>query len=86
MSHRVGFDKHPTVFASKLLNNTQRNYSQVEKEALPITFNVTKFNQYLHECKFILVMDHKLLTSLFHPTKDIMDWTEQKALILYNYN
>ena len=61
--------KRPIANASKTLSETQRNYSQIQKEALSIIFALRKFNHFLYGRKFILVTDHKPLLSLFGPTK-----------------
>ncbi|XP_067936946.1 uncharacterized protein [Watersipora subatra] len=39
--------ERPLVHASKTLSVHQKNYSQIEKEALSIIYGVTKFRQYL---------------------------------------
>ena len=59
----------PIANASKTLSETQRNYSQIQKEALSIIFALRKFNHFLYGRKFILVTDYKPLLSLFGPTK-----------------
>ncbi|XP_055905818.1 uncharacterized protein K02A2.6-like [Eupeodes corollae] len=63
--------EQPIAHASKTLNDSQRNYSQIEKEAFSIIFGVTKFRQYLYGRRFILYTDHKPLISLFHPNKKL---------------
>ena len=55
--------------ASKTLSDTQRRYSQIQKEALAIVFALHKFHQVLYGRQFILVTDHKPLLSLFGPNK-----------------
>ena len=54
---------------SKTLTATQRKYSQIQKEAMAIVFDLKKFYQYLYGRHFILVTDHKPLIALFHPHK-----------------
>ena len=56
---------------SKTLSKSQRNYSQIQKEALAIIFALKKFYQFLFGRKFILVTDHKPLIAMFGPHKGI---------------
>ncbi|KAK2702069.1 hypothetical protein QYM36_019318 [Artemia franciscana] len=48
-------------FASKSLNRTEQNYSQIEKELYTILFGCLHHHQYLYGQKFIVVSDHKPL-------------------------
>ena len=61
--------ERPIANASKTLSDTQRRYSQIQKEALAIVFALHKFHQVLYGRQFILVTDHKPLLSLFGPNK-----------------
>eukprot|EP00731_Ephydatia_muelleri_P034216 Em0051g8a len=61
--------ERPIANASKTLTNTQRGYSQIQKEALAIIFALSKFHQFLYGRTFILITDHKSLIALFGPTK-----------------
>ena len=61
----------PVTFASRTLSQTERNYSQIEKEALAIIYAIKKFHQYLFGKRFILFTDHKPLLGLFSEKKGI---------------
>ena len=53
-------EEKPIAFASKTLNSSQQNFSQLEKEALSIIFGVKKFYQYLYRRQFSLITDQHL--------------------------
>jgi len=79
--------ERPIAYASRTLSMSERNYAQVEKEALALIFGLNKFHQYLYGRTFILQTDHKPLTTILGPTKGfpslavarLQRWTMQLA-------
>lgn len=59
----------PIAFSSRTLFKAEKKYKQINKEALSLMYSVQKFHQYLYEQKFVLVMDHKPLITLFGSKK-----------------
>lgn len=55
---------HPVQFVSRTLNNAERNYSQIEREALSVVFGTQRLRQYLLGIKFIIKNDHRALQKL----------------------
>jgi len=64
--------ERPVAYVSKTLSASERNYSQLEKEALSLIFGIHKFHQYLYGRTFTLVTDHQPLTTIFSDKKGIL--------------
>ena len=60
-------EEKPIAYGSRTLSKAERNYAQVEKEALAIIFGIKKFHQYVYGRKFLIVTDHKPLTMILSP-------------------
>ena len=65
-------DENPIAFGSRTLSKAERNYAQFEKEALAIVFSIKMFHQYIYGQKFLLVTDHKPLTTIFSPKAGLL--------------
>ena len=90
LSHRTanGTDR-PVAFASRSLVPAEKNYAQIEREALSIVFGVTKFHRYLYGRKFEIQTDHRPLLGLLGENKHISPLSSARiqrwALTLSNY-
>ena len=84
--------ERPIAFASRTLSPSERNYSQIEKEALALVYGVKYFHQFLYGHKFTLVTDHKPLLAVLGPKTGIPPVAAARmqrwALLLsaYSYN
>lgn len=65
LSHRLpnGVEA-PIAFFSQTLPKIERNYSQLDKEALAVVAGVKRFHEYLYGHKFELITDYKPLLGL----------------------
>ena len=71
--------ERPLGFVSRSLSASERKYSQIEREALSITFGVSKFHSYLHGNLFTLVIDHKPLVMLFGEHADLPEMASART-------
>jgi hypothetical protein len=60
----IGKNDQSVVYASRLLNTTQHNYSITHRKALAMAFALHKFKNYLLGNKFIFYVDHMALVYL----------------------
>ena len=64
LGQRIGKASHAIYYASRTLNDAQRNYSTIEKEFLAIVFTLEKFRSYLLGTKVIVYSDHAAICYL----------------------
>ena len=88
--HKIDDVERPVCFVSRTLSPAERNYPQVEKEALAMVYAMRQFHYYLWGQKFTMVTDHKPLLGLFSVTKPIPPLASGRiqrwALIIQAYN
>lgn len=79
------------MFASTTLSETEKRYSQLDKEVLAIIFGVRKFHKFIYGRPFKLVTDYKPLKQIFNPSKSIPQLSTARlqrwaiTLAAYNY-
>ena len=63
--------EHPIVYISRVLSDTEKNYSATERECLALICAIKKFRRYLEGYNLTAITDHsslKWLNSLKKPT------------------
>lgn len=69
LAHIINGKERPVCFASRTLNQAERNYSQIEREALALVYALKQFHFYIFGYEFTLKTDHKPLLGIFSPDK-----------------
>ena len=81
-------EERPIEFISRTLSPAERNYAQIDKEALAIVWALKRLHIYLYMRRFTLVTDHRALVRIFGD-KPIPEMTAGRltrwALFLMNY-
>ncbi len=52
--------ERPIGYVSRTLNDAERNYAQLEKEALSLIFGIKRFYSFLFGHRFTFITDHNL--------------------------
>ena len=77
LSHRFeDRSEKPTGFSTQTLSTTEKNYSQLDKEALAIIFGEKKFHDYLHGHHFTIYSYHQPLQHLFSEQNRSRRWLQ----------
>lgn len=72
LSHRYpDKSERPIAFASRALTESEKNYAQIDREALAVIYGVKKFNEYIFGRQFILITDNRPLCHILAPEKPI---------------
>lgn len=61
----------PVAFASRVLSSAEKNYSQLDLEALAVVYGVRRFHDYVFGRRFTLVTDHKPLCKILGETEPV---------------
>ena len=72
--------ERPIEYASRTLSKSERNYSQIEKEALSLVWGVGKFHKFVYARNFTLVTDHKPLLYILKENKAIPDMAASRIV------
>ncbi|XP_068638459.1 uncharacterized protein [Aristolochia californica] len=70
LGQRIGKASHAIYYASRTLNDAQRNYSTTKKELLAVVFGLEKFRSYLLCTKVIVYSNHAALLYLMTKKED----------------
>jgi len=86
----TGKSDQPIVYASRLLNSAEKNYTTTEREALAMVYALQKFRHYLLGNKVVFFVDHMALTYLVNKpqassrvTRWLLLFTEYDFSVVY---
>lgn len=82
--------QRPIIHASSSFTKAEKNYPQIQREALALKFAVTKFHRFIYGRKFELQTDHQPLLAIFGSKEGIPVYTASRlqryALVLLAYD
>ena len=91
LAHRDDSGEKPICYASRTLNAAERNYAQIDREALAIIFGVKRFHKYILGQQIEIITDHKPLLGLLGEGKPLPEHSSARvqrwamALSAYTY-
>ena len=71
---------HPVMYMSRRLSTAERNYSNIEREALAIVWSTFRARHFLVGSKFTLRSDHRPLEFIFNPRRELPKVTSARLL------
>nr|XP_056702475.1 uncharacterized protein K02A2.6-like [Euleptes europaea] len=72
LSHQLPDGREaPIAFYSRTLSAAERNYVQIDREALAVVAGVKKIHDYVYGRPFAIITDHKPLLGLFVPDRQM---------------
>lgn len=81
LSHRyLDGSERVIQYASDTLRDTQKKYTQIDKEAYAIVFGIKKFHNFLYGKRFTLLTDNKPISQIFNSLKDLPAYSAHAAL------
>ncbi|EFO87345.1 hypothetical protein CRE_31410 [Caenorhabditis remanei] len=82
----------PIAHFARSLTDTEKRYSQIEKEALALVYTVKKSHKFVFGRKFSLQTDHKPLLAIFGDSRDLPVHSQNRlvrwatTLLAYNFD
>ena len=78
LCHRECGIEHPVSYVSRVLSDSERNYSQIEKERLAKIFVMQRFQRYISGRHFTLLTDHRPLLKIFGEHESVLSTTSAR--------
>ncbi|GBN89031.1 hypothetical protein AVEN_22731-1 [Araneus ventricosus] len=79
--HIIDNVEKTVAFAYCSLAEAERNYSQLDREALAIIFGVSHFINYVYGRHFVLIIDNQPLSRILHPKTGLPKMTSARLLL-----
>ena len=80
-------DNHPMYYASRTLTSAEKNYQNLEREAMAAVWGMEKFHYFLYGKEFILQTDQKPLVSIFRKHMiDVSPRVQRIAIRAWQYD